>query len=490
MAPSTVEQLESAEKIIYGDKQINVSSNGKNVYVISDLHLAAGCNSDSNYDGTENFFADGAFARFINHVINQSAGTPSLLVINGDFIDFLRIVNIPAKGPDMDIWQQVLQDVGLSKTIAELNESITKKEEEYGLKTDHYKSVWKLLVCAKGHKKIFESLALWLAQGNDLVVVKGNHDLEWYWRPVRDYLRVLLAKRIESGNNITMTSALNEIVIPQLTFIDDKLIIDNKIYVEHGHCYENFTVVDGNAVLEKTTELNLPVGSFFNRYLINKIELAYPHIDDVRPRQKILPLLLQERFPLAVKLLFNYVPFAFRIIPKKQYKYAFRYLFQFLLIIALPLVITIIIIYKDLAQIRSITSSSLFRTVFNTIKNLAFLSLSYFLGRLMSMLQLSAPMSLFKNASDVFENMSTIQFVTFGHTHDPEQRNYKNSDRRYFNTGTWMPVFATDAGEVRGDKIYSFLYLPYNNLNGETPCLMRWNDDALRTEELILIDRK
>src|SRR5215210_5696800 len=109
------------------------------------------------------------------------------------------------------------------------------------------------------------------------------------------------------------------------------------------------------------------------------------------PLQKILPMLLQERFPLAVKMLFYYVPFAFRIIPKKQYQYALRYLFQFLLIIGLPLIITVIAIYQGLPHHTSTSSSGFFRTILSSLKNLAFLSLSYFIGRLQSMLQLTSP---------------------------------------------------------------------------------------------------
>lgn len=487
---TTTELLNNSEKIAYGEKEINISSNGKDVFVISDLHLAAGFNSNSNYDGTENFFADEAFSRFINYLNTTSAASASLLIINGDFIDFLRIRNIPEAANDFAAWQQALKEVGINKSSEELKKSIIKREYDFGLRTDDYKSIWKLWICAKGHKQVFESMTAWLLNGNDLIIVKGNHDLEWYWKAVRDYLRLLLAQYIAASKNSSVTDALKDNVIPHITFADDTLLIDGKIYIEHGHRYENFTTVDGPAVLENSTELNLPFGSFFNRYLINRIELAYPHIDDVRPRQKILPLLFQERFPLAVKLLFYYVPFALRVIPKKQYKYAFRYLFQFLLIIGLPLVITVIAIYKGLPHHTANSSSGLLQSVFSSLKNLAFLSLSYFIGRLQSMLQLTAPSGLYKNAEAVFEKSAEVQFVTFGHTHNPEQINYKDQSRRYYNTGTWIPVFETDAGEVRGDKIYSFLHFPYNLANSVPPQLMRWNDDVMRIEPLVLIDRK
>ncbi len=328
------------------------------------------------------------------------------------------------------IWNGLLNEIGVAKTISQLQSSISKKEIEYGLRTDDFKSVWKLFVCFQGHKKVFECLRDWLAKGNDLVVVKGNHDLEWVWKPVRDYLRLILAT-------------------PQICFIDDKLLVEGKIYIEHGHRYENFTSVDGDAILKNGTELNLPFGSFFNRYLINRIELAYPYIDDVRPRQKILPLLIRERFPLAIKMLFRYIPFTILIIPKKQYLYALRYLLQFIWIIIIPLAITIFAIYQSLhhpIQIPVIPTKTSFiwTHVLPQLKNLVFLSLSYFLGRLFSIFSLSSPTSLYPDAQVIFDAYSEVELVTFGHTHDPEQK--KSGGKAYYNTGTWIPGIRTRCG--------------------------------------------
>src|SRR2546427_1927017 len=49
-------------------------------------------------------------------------------------------------------------------------------------------------------------------------------------------------------------------------------------------------------VLKGGLELNLPFGSFFNRYLLNRIELVFPYLDNVRPRQNLLPMLFEKDF--------------------------------------------------------------------------------------------------------------------------------------------------------------------------------------------------
>jgi UDP-2,3-diacylglucosamine pyrophosphatase LpxH len=472
MADKEILMIDEIER--YGDEIVSVSSNNREVFVISDLHMAAGINANGNYDGTENFFADESLSRFLKHLEDEiPVNKKGLLIINGDFVDFLRIRNIPKTTSDFVIWNRILNEIGISKTISELQSSITIKELEYGLRTDGFKSVWKLFICLQGHKNVFECLKSWLAKGNDLTIVKGNHDLEWVWKSLRDYMRLILDA-------------------PQISFIDDKLLIDGKIYIEHGHRYENFTCVDGDAILKNGTELNLPFGSFFNRYLMNRIELAYPYINDVRPRQKILPLLIRERFPLAIKMLFRYIPFTILIIPKKQYLYALRYLLQFIWIIIIPLLITIIAIYESVhhpIQVAVIPTKTSFiwTHVLPQLKNLLFLSLSYFLGRLYSILSLSSPSSLYPDAQIIFDAYSEVELVTFGHTHDPEQK--KSGVKAYYNTGTWIPVYELDAADVRLDKTYTFLQINKDHSgNILTKGLMRWNDDAGRSDLMELRD--
>jgi len=493
------EILLGAEKIPYGGKLIEISSGEKDIFIISDLHLAAGLNSNGNYDGTENFFADSSFVRFLDHLgRNLSGKRKGLLIINGDLVDFLRIRNLPTTQKDFETWKQTLDDIGLSIPMDQLTSSISAKDVKYGFGTEDYKSVWKLCVCAAGHPLFFKRLALWLWEGNELLITKGNHDLEWYWKPVRNCMRYLLAQHIASSQDLMVGVALRNIVYPQTHFVDDSLVIDGKIYIEHGHRYENFTCVDGPPVLKGQSQLNLPFGSFFNRYLINRIELAYPHLDDVRPRQDTLALLLRERFPLALQMLFSYIPFTIKVIPKRQYGYAFRYLFHFLLIVVVPVLITGFALYKGFPGIlRSGTSGgastpALWQSVLSELKNLLFLSLSYFVGRLFAMLQLSAPTTLYPYASRIFEESPQLQLVTFGHTHDPEQVNVENArGKRYCNTGTWIPVYEMDAADVRLDRTYTFLHIEKDNAgNIKPPDLFRWNDDALREDPLVLVDKK
>jgi UDP-2,3-diacylglucosamine pyrophosphatase LpxH len=475
----------------YGNPEVRINSGGKDVVVISDLHLGSGINASNNYDGTENFFADDSFARFLTSLQKGANEKKQLLIINGDFIDFLRIRDIPETDNDFVEWSKMLQLIGLQKTVQELKASITDKEIEYGLKTHDFKSVWKLHKCSIGHAPVFRQLGQWLQDGNTLIITKGNHDLEWYWAAVRQYLRYLLVSFIPANQNKTFTNDIQKTANQNILFADDALIIDGKIFIRHGHNYENFTTVRGDPTLNNNTELNLPFGSFFNRYLINQLELAYPFLDNIRPTQKVLPLLIRERFPLAIKVLFHYIPFVVLIIPKKMYWQVFKYLFHFLLIIIVPLAITVYAIIHSgtLEVFKAANNSSIIQKILAVLQNFIFLFLSYVFGRLMSMLQLSPPGSLLPFATNIYQSNQQLEVVSFGHTHDPEQNN--NVEKWYFNTGTWMPVYDISSANVRMEKTYTYLLITQDDKGNITSKeLLRWNDDALRAEAMVLQDRR
>jgi UDP-2,3-diacylglucosamine pyrophosphatase LpxH len=478
------------ENQAYGQPQIDMESGGKDIVVISDLHLASGCNPNGNYGGTENFFSDESFVRFLQYLTAGEEDKKKILIINGDFIDFLRVLDYPSTTTDFEKWEKILKSIGISKPVQELRNSITKKEKDYGLKTNDYKSVYKLYVSVNGHRKLFEQIALWVRHGNQLVIVKGNHDLEWYWPAVQDYLRCCLAQFIAADDNANSYDDIINQTTSNVLFIDNSVVIDGKIHIEHGHIYENITSVTGAATLNNNTELNLPFGSFFNRYLVNRLEVAYPFLDNVRPTQKILPLLIRERFPLALKVLFKYIPFTLLIIPKKMYWQAFKYLFDVIVIIILPVAITGYAIWVNRGIFEQGGNGSFFsRQIFSVLKNFGFLFLSYIFGRLLSMARLSAPKSLFPFAKSVFEKSAGIQIVTFGHSHTPQQ--FQNDGRWYYNTGTWMPVYDISMADVRLDKTFTYLFIQQDNIgNIKGQQLLRWNDDALRPELMILKEQK
>ena len=478
-----------------GHTVVAYDAQGRDVYVVSDLHVAAGRGPDGNFTGTENFFADDSFARFLQDLRSQKKGL--VLVINGDFVDFLRVDRRPISDADYASWEEALARIGIPRSIEDLRASISSKEKTYGLKTDDYKSVWKLLCSVNGHPQLFEALAAWVCGGEQLVIVKGNHDLEWYWPAVRNFLRLVIADRAARLLRRPVDTVLRSIVLPNICFVDDALLVDNQIYIEHGHRYDKFSKVIGGPVLGNGTELNLPFGSFFNRYLINQIELVYPFIDNVRPREKLLPLLVREHFPLALRVLFDHIPFALLSIQKRYYWYMLSRAAVYALAIGIPVVFVLIRYWTDInALIDTLhgpTATGIPGLLLDQLSRFAQSSIalvfSYLLARLVAFFQLDEPVSLASFATPCFETSPGCRFVTFGHTHDPEQ--FHEQVHWYHNTGTWIPIIDVDSAEIREDKTYTFLSYrrePDGSFGSTT--LQRWDDEAGRAQRLVLLTRK
>lgn len=174
---------------------VKYNANGEEIFVVSDLHIAAGKNNAGVYKGTENFFADDSFCRFLEYAHKIKKTRNALLIINGDIFDFLRITEYPGKVKKVRFskrlkhalklnpvskpviparefianqfleWQSVLEQIGINKSIEELENSISKKEKIYGLFTDDYKSIYKLLSVRSGHPDFFEHWAAGLPRG-------------------------------------------------------------------------------------------------------------------------------------------------------------------------------------------------------------------------------------------------------------------------------------------------------------------------------------
>ena len=97
------------------------------VLVLSDLHMGYGRDSDTRrYHRTENFFADDAFRRLLEYYDPDRAG-PTLMVLNGDIFDFLRIASCPRTPQELSDWSADLEALGVTRTPGELKTSIVPK---------------------------------------------------------------------------------------------------------------------------------------------------------------------------------------------------------------------------------------------------------------------------------------------------------------------------------------------------------------------------
>ena len=503
----------------YGDQEIALRSDG-DVFVVSDLHLASGRARDNSYVGTENFFADLPFARFLSRprppkpreddaarkrdgadVLsdgcesphNEPAGPGATLVINGDFVDFIRVMDVPKSDNDFRKWSELLEPLGIYRSPYDLKSAIVPTECKHGLRTTDYKSVWKLAVAIKGHEPVFEALAQWVGAGHRLVIVKGNHDVEWYWRAVRNYLRLRLA----SLGGRTPLAELPQI-LPNIVFVDHAVVFDEHLYIEHGHRFEELTRVIGAPLLEDRAELRLPFGSFINRYIINHVELGYPYIDNIRPKENIVPVLFRERFPTALRLLFNHAPLMLKTIPRGYYRYFLRRVLPFVVVLSVPAFVAatsfrdqIPDVVDSFQNLGTATRTDLVGQALgflaDGVRDLAWLVLSYIGTQLLAAFQLSGGHGLERHARLLFSQRPQLRHVVYGHTHDPRQA--ERNGCWFYNAGTWIPVIETSSASVRHDYTYTYLYMPSVDGSLQDGQLYRWYDEAGRSEPAPIMHR-
>ncbi|MFL5540813.1 MAG: hypothetical protein ACJ8J0_17610 [Longimicrobiaceae bacterium] len=454
----------------------------RTVLVVSDLHLSYGRDpATARYPRTENFLADDAFARWLDACAPDAAG--ALLVLNGDTFDFLRICTVPGTERELAGWAQGLARLGVTPapTAAQLRGAIDRKERRFGLGTEDFKSVWKLWQIAAGHGPFFDALGRWVARGGRVLLVKGNHDVELYWPLVRLAVREILAARAGGAGSA-------ELVAGAVAFADTHLRIAN-LHLEHGHQYEPPTRVLGGPVLDDhPSQLRLPLGSFVNRYLINPAEQVEPFLDNVRPVQRYIVMLLR-RHPLqALGMLERAWPFIVRSLKTPAKLDAFG-ITLFLVSLLLPLAVlaaAAVLGVQVLLGRREL--ASLFAGWKPWLGALGMLA-PYLLsaGR-----ELLASLRKPRVAEDDFADhayaalrelpapRARVLYAVYGHTHDQDTQALppiQGTPVLYLNTGTWTPLFIEDRPDLLGRAFRPFLRFTRGEAGEYTHEYLEWSDD-------------
>src|SRR5689334_24501623 len=106
---------------------------------------------------------------------------PWRLVIGGDFIDF----------------------TGMSVMLAEDESSAltepTDEERRHGLGGAEDHALAKLRLVMVHHASVMDALSRFIQSGNTLVIVPGNHDVDWHWESVQAEFRDTIAGRAGVG---------------------------------------------------------------------------------------------------------------------------------------------------------------------------------------------------------------------------------------------------------------------------------------------------
>jgi UDP-2,3-diacylglucosamine pyrophosphatase LpxH len=189
-----------------------------NLLIISDLHLGDDLKPGLGFL-RHVVKLERELESFLSHYTNVRlpGGQPWRLVINGDMVDFLGVCLLP--------------------TEAELAEGEhTPVELEYGVGSHPRAARAKMQKVLTRHEGVFRALARFVAAGNFLDIVVGNHDAEFHWPVVQDTFRGGVAALVDEGDRDAVRRAIA--FHPWFYFEEDVA------WVEHGHQYDAYCSFD------------------------------------------------------------------------------------------------------------------------------------------------------------------------------------------------------------------------------------------------------
>lgn len=425
-----------------------------NIAIVSDLHLSEGRDPHTKkFNRNEDFFFDDMFDRFLSHLEGETEGRGRKwrLIIAGDMVDFLQVTRLP------------------DDSEFELRES----EKQYGLGASPDKTVWKMKVVMEGHWIFFRALGRFIGNGNKCTLVIGNHDIEWSFPDVQKAFRQEMKNYLPKG-----TRDATKVVSTQIEFCPWFYYEPGLIWVEHGHQYDGMNSFDNLLFpyLPSSNEAILPSGSFFIRYLFNKVEHKDSFADNIKPTSAYI-----KSYWLKLLCSRNVL---------KHLKYFFKILWK----------------VKGFTNGELEGSRKKNQTLIRTeakrfgidVEKLNVIKSSWTPCFLHNKGKSSNLLSFFTyNIGDKYHRVASVinkqlgvRYVVFGHTHEADLLSLPYGIRaEYANSGTWTRIFSTNPAEKLLHEEQESVFVQILKDEGNKIELMKWRDDLRESERVKLFER-
>jgi UDP-2,3-diacylglucosamine pyrophosphatase LpxH len=433
--------------------------------ILSDLHLSEGWDKRTGLlNRREDFFFDTSFERFLSKQaqITEDAGCRLKLIFAGDLVDFQQVMSTPGEKRGKygrgSRWRESLS----------FGKSEDERHRRLGLSTSPDHTVWKLDQIIAGHEVFFKALADFLARGHDLVILPGNHDIEWLIPQVRQAFIERVAGRA--------THHAKQPIPQRIEFKPWFYYEPNLIYVEHGNQYDPLDSFDYLLYpFLKNGLIDLTAGCFFVRYLFNHVEFTWPFADNIKPPSRFILWALRRWEG------WRYVPEYFRffreICKKRRLPTGWE---------------TKLRLMHDECLDQLSTATGISRDSLNELKALWKPSALHHLRKwkLFTAFLRGTPSSreLRSNAYSV-KKILDVPYVVFGHTHEAYRKLFSTDKRKaqYLNSGTWTKVFTMSMEErlLKEESEFVYVQLDRDNRNIE---FLRWRDDLNAGETVLLFE--
>ncbi len=468
------------------------------IVVVSDFHMGEGfLPHKRRFSRTENFFNDEAFEAFLEHLqfLAVERDRPVTLIINGDFLDFIRIRAVPGDR-EHRLFRRYIRSLG--QDLRDSEPLFHKQEYDFGLGSQELKSTWKLQRIAEGHPRVFRALADFIVNGNQLILVKGNHDLEFYWPRVRREFHKILARHLPSVNGEYRHAVERmKFIRKNVLFVQKAVIIDRTIYIEHGHQYMPITRVEGPPV--QNGELTLPPGSILNRYLINAIESMIPFINNINPLSDVFKTLGLKQKLQALRILIRHLPITGKIL-YRQYRRDGLVLLAEILPHLLAGAYTLLgfvlpLLWDDYAELFFSFTGSIGRfLVRNWFLHLSLIVAAFatakwllrFIGRTHHF-DIKSALQQAKRKTAPPAHPKQDRFLVLGHIHRPEVHRLEKG-WWYVNSGTWAHVISRLHHWIPMKHTMSYVQFEKDRNGVWDFELLQWNENVRRPQKLILLE--
>ncbi|MCB9666376.1 MAG: metallophosphoesterase [Alphaproteobacteria bacterium] len=222
--------------------------------VISDVHLTTAVEPDPKRPLWKRFqqrdlFCDPDLVAMLRHARADAreAGRTLELVLDGDIFDFDAATRLPDDDRFKVGWLERLR----------------------GLNPTEEKSAWKLERILDEHPEVVLALQELLDDGDRLVFVVGNHDLDLHWPAVQ----AVLHRRLDPEGT-------RDLRVCAWFYLSN-----GDTLIEHGHQYDTYCLCQDpvSPVIRTRPQgpgrIRLPFGNYASRYMSNGMGLFNPHAD-------------------------------------------------------------------------------------------------------------------------------------------------------------------------------------------------------------------
>lgn len=212
--------------------------------IVSDLHLTLTLDDEDKA-------TDAAIAAFLDHHRqHRNRGRPWRLVMAGDIFEFVY--------PDMEHF--IARHPGPDAPRAS-GAGFLQLWPVQAL-------AWRLRVTMRERAVVFLALGRFLAAGNRLELIKGNHDVELQWATVQRAFLETMAAILDEAGEAPPPGTLEAAVDFHVWFFYEP----GRVYVEHGNQYDEFNCLPNfldPALVTDPDRSFSPMGSRFTTYMTN-----------------------------------------------------------------------------------------------------------------------------------------------------------------------------------------------------------------------------